>query len=180
VPPNNGTVTVGFSGAASAGSAGGRTVDFSSFTPNTTWSRLYWGRSSLASATAGLDGTQHVLTFASFTGTTATWNGTTSWTNPANGTVHSSVPLRMTITVTGLGANPWVTSTSVPSLDPGPGTGIGAVVNNSSLVNFSANVQFLADIPTDGSGNFIALNDVPVLAGQTNSSFTGGFYSATP
>jgi hypothetical protein len=89
----------------------------------------------------------------------------------------------MTITVTRLGGAPWVTSTSVPSLDPRPGTGIGAVVDNSSKVNFSANVQFLADIPTDGSGNFInfiALNDVPVLAGQTNSSFTGGFYSATP
>jgi hypothetical protein len=155
-------------------------VNFSAFDPNTTWSRLYWGRSSLASATAGLDGAPHLMTFSSFSGTTATWTGTTSWTNPATGSITASVPLRMTITVTGLGANPWVTSGSVPSLDPGPGTGIGAVVNNAAQVNFSANIQFLADIPTDGSGNFIALNTVPALAGQTNSSFTGGFYSATP
>ena len=57
--------------------------------------------------------------------------------------------------------------------------GIGAVVDNSaSFLDFTANVQFLADLPTDGSGNFIALNTVP--GGLTSSSFAGGFYSVVP
>jgi hypothetical protein len=45
-------------------------------------------------------------------------------------------------------------------------------------VDFTANVQFLADIPTDGSG-YIPLNTVPQgTGGNTLSSFTGAFYSA--
>lgn len=169
-----------FSGAASAGDAGGRTIAFTSFTPTTSWVELYWGPSSSALPTAGLDGTNHSLTFSSIAGTTATWAGTTSWTNPNTGTVHTGVPIQLRITITGLGATPWVTSTSIPGLDPGPGTGIGAVVDNSaSWLDFSANSQFLADIPTDGAGNFIALNTVQQSGGGlTRSSFTGAFYEA--
>ena len=103
------------------------------------------------------------------------------WTDPFDSTVYTNVPIELRIAITGLGATPWVLSTSVPGLDPGPGTGIGAVVDNSaSWLDFSANTQFLADIPTDGSGNFIALNSVQTTGGQTNSSFTGGFYAASP
>jgi len=173
-------VSFTFSGAASAGSSGGRTVNFTNFDPTTTWSKLYWGPSSSAKPTAGLDGTNHQLTFSGISGTTATWAGTTSWTNPDTGTVHTNVPIQLRITITGLIATPWVTSTGVAGLDPGPGTGIGAVVNNVGLDDFSANAQFLADIPTDGSGNFIPLNDVENGGGLTRSSFTGGFYSAAP
>jgi ClpP class serine protease len=60
------------------------------------------------------------------------------------------------------------------------GIGTGAVVYNSaSFLDFDANVQFLADVPTDGPG-FIALNTVQAGGGLTNSSFTGAFYSAVP
>jgi hypothetical protein len=87
----------------------------------------------------------------------------------------------MRITITGLGGTPWVASTSIPQLDPGVGTGIGAVVDDSaSSADFSANIQFLADIPTDGAGNFIALNSVQNGGGQTRSSFTGAFYTRVP
>ena len=89
------------------------------------------------------------------------------------------MPIEMRITISGLGGAPWSLSTSVPTLDPGPGTGIGAVVANfPTAVDFTANVQFLADIPTDGSG-FIPLNTVRQgTGGNTLSSFTGAFYSA--
>jgi hypothetical protein len=121
------------------------------------------------------------MPFSGIAGTTATWAGTTSWTNPQTGTVHTNVPIQLRITVTGLGGSPWALSTSIPTLDPGTGTGIGAVVDNSaSQLDFSANTQFLADIPTDGAGNFIALNSVLVGGGLTRSSFTGAFYSAAP
>jgi hypothetical protein len=121
-----------------------------------------------------------VLTFSGISGTTATWAGTSSWTNPSTGLTHS-VPIQMRINVSGLGGSPWVLSTSVAELDPGPGTGIGAVVDDSaSRADFSANVQFLADIPTDGAGNFIALNSVQNAGGQTRSSYTGAFYERAP
>lgn len=155
---------------------------FTSFVPDTSWSQLYWGPDSGALPTAGLDAAPHALTFSAIAGTTATWAGTSSWTNPTTGITHAGVPIQMRITITGLGAAPWVTSTSITGLDPGPGTGIGAVVDNSvSQADFTANVQFLADIPTDGAGNFIAINSVQQSAGlKTNSSFTGAFYSAAP
>jgi hypothetical protein len=180
-PPDGGTVDYAFSGAPSPADAGGATVEFTNFTPDTTWSQLYWGPSSAALPTAGLDGSPHALTFDSISGTVATWVGTTDWTDPFDSTVYSGVPIEMRITCTGLGATPWVTSTSISGLDPGPGTGIGAVVDDSaSFLDFSATVEFLADIPTDGSGNFIALNDVSNAGGQTNSSYTGAFYSQVP
>jgi hypothetical protein len=172
-------VTYGTTGAASPGDSGGTNANFSAFSPGT-WSRLYWGPSSAALPSAGLDGALHTLSFTGFSGTTATWEGTSSWTNPGPGAAGPhNVPIRMVITISGLGSDPWELSTGVPMLDPGPGTGIGAVVANfPTAVDFTANVQFLADIPTDGSG-FIALNTVRQgTGGNTMSSFTGAFYSA--
>ena len=165
---------------ASAGNAGGATISFTSFTPTTSWSELYWGPSSGALPSGGLDATQHALAFSGISGTTATWAGTTSWTNPTTGTTHTGVPIQMRVTITGLGATPWSLSTSHPQLDPGAGTGIGAVISDAAGVNFNANVQFLADIPTDGAGNFIALNTVQNGGGKTLSSFTSAFYTRVP
>jgi hypothetical protein len=179
-PPDGGTVGFAFSGAPSAGDSGGQNVSFTGFTPDTVWLELYWGPSSDFLPTAGLDGSTHSLTFSSISGTTATWAGTSDWTNPTDSTTYTDVPIELRIDISGLGGTPWVISTSISGLDPGPGTGIGAVVDNStSQADFTANVQFLADIPTDALG-FIALNDVQQSGGQTNSSFTGGFYSAVP
>jgi hypothetical protein len=179
-PPNGGTVSFAVSGAPSPGAPGGSTIEFTNFVPNTTWTELYWGPDSTALPTAGLDGSPHALTLSGIAGTIATWAGTTSWTNPVDSTVHPSVPIQLRITITGLGGTPWALSTSIAGLDPGPGTGIGAVVDNSaSFLDFDANVQFLADVPTDGPG-FIALNTVQAGGGLTNSSSTGAFYSAVP
>jgi hypothetical protein len=170
-------VTLVFSGAANPGQSGGRNAGFSSFAPPPTpWANVYWGPSSAAFPRAALDGSLDTLSFSGISGTIATWQGTTSWVNPETGTLHTGVPVRMQITITGLGAAPWSLSTSIAGLDPGPGTGIGAVVNNSALSNFTANVQFLADIPTDGSG-FVPLNSVLLTAGQSMSSFVGAFYT---
>jgi hypothetical protein len=179
-PPVGGTVSYAFSGAPSPGDAGGQSVAFTSFVQTTGWVNLYWGPDSGYPPTAGLDGSAHSLTLSSISGTTATWSGTTSWTDPNTSTYYPSVPIELVIDISGLSGTPWVSSTSVPGLDPGPGTGIGAVVDDSAGLDFTANVQFLADVPTDGPG-FVALNDVLLLpGGQANSSFTGGFYSAVP
>jgi hypothetical protein len=179
-PPDGGTVGFSFTGAPSPGDPGGTTVNFTGFVPDTTWTELYWGPSSASLPKAALDGSLDALTLSGIAGTVATWAGTTGWTDTVTSTFYPSVPIELRITVTGLGATPWVLSTSIPGLDPGPGTGIGAVVDNSvSWLDFSANVQFLADIPTDGIGNFIALNSVPA-GGGTLSSFAGGFYAASP
>ena len=172
-------MTYSTSGAASPGDSGGTNANFSSFSPGT-WGRLYWGPSSAALPQAALDGSLDNLAFVGISGTEATWQGDTSWTNPGPGAAGPhTVPIQMIITISGLGSTPWVLSTSVPTLDPGIGTGIGAVVPNfPTAVDFTANVQFLADIPTDGSG-YIPLNTVRQgTGGNTMSSFTGAFYSA--
>lgn len=172
-------MSLAFGGQPSAGDNGGRSFIFTSFVPTTSWSKLYWGPSSAALPTAALDGTADPLTFTGIAGQVATWQGTTSWTNPDTGGTSTGVPIRVRVTVTGLGGTPWVLSTSVAGLDPGIGTGIGAVVNNISLSNFTALVQFEADLPpTDGT--FVAINPIRNGAGKTLSSFTGGFYSAAP
>jgi hypothetical protein len=93
-------------------------------------------------------------------------------------TVHN-VPIRFTLTITagGLSFEP---STGVPDLDPGPGTGIDAVIDvapGGTATDFTTNWAFTADVPTDMSG-FIPLASVPTIGGGlTVSSFSGGFYS---
>lgn len=172
-------MTYGTSGAPSPGDSGGTDFSFTGFSPGT-WSRLYWGPSSAALPSAGLDGALHTLTFVGISGTEATWEGTSSWTNPGPGDPGPHVvPIQMRITISGLGSDPWELATSVTGLDPGPGAGIGAAVANfPTAVDFGGNVQFLADIPTDALG-FIPLNTVQQgTGGNTLSSFTGAFYSA--
>jgi hypothetical protein len=94
--------------------------------------------------------------------------------------MHTGVPIKVTVTITGLGGTPWALSTSIAQLDPGVGTGIGAVISDAAGTPFSANTQFLADIPTDGAGNFIAVNTIQNGGGKTVSSFTGAFYTRVP
>jgi hypothetical protein len=176
-PPPNGNVSYAFVGACAACS-GGITVQYTSFVPDTTWSELYWGLDPAYLPTAGLDGNAHALTFTGVSGTTATWAGTTDWTNPMDSTTYNNVPIELRLTVTGLGGTPWVLSTAIPDLDPGVGTGIAAVADDSaSLLDFDATFEFLADIPTDGGTSFIALNEVSNGGGQTNSSVGTAFYS---
>jgi hypothetical protein len=180
-PPTGGNVQINFTGNALA--AGGSQLSFFNFTP-TTWTALYWGsRPAPDNPTAGLDGSQHNLPFVGITGggTIATWQGTTPWTNPSDMTVHI-VPIQLTITlVTPPSGVTWVDSTTVAGLDPGAGTGIGAVVNvapSGTAQDFTPQFEFKADVPTDDPTGFIPLGDVPTTGGGlTVSSFNGGFYS---
>jgi len=178
-PPVGGSVQFSFSGAAR--NAGGADVNLFDFVPDT-WTALYWGPSSSSVPAAGLDGSSHILsTFLGISGANdevATWEGTSSWTNPGDMMVYV-VPIRFTLTIAtpGLSFEP---STGVPGLDPGPGTGIDVVIDlvaGGPAPDFTTNWAFTADIPTDMSG-FIPLGSVPTTGGGlTNDSFGGGFYS---
>lgn len=178
-PPVGGTVDFGFVGNNQI--PGGADLSLFDFSP-TTWTQLYWGPDSGFLPAAGLDGMAHPLsTFAGISGgdTIATWQGVTDWTDPSDSTVYNDVPIQLTITVVAGGVT-WVPSGSVPGLDPGVGTGIGAVVDVApagTALDFTVKIEFTADIPTDASG-FVALSTIPQIGGGlTTTSFTGGFYS---
>lgn len=178
-PPVGGNVQFSFTG--NAGNAGGADVNLFNFTP-TSWTALFWGPSGTNVPAATLDGSLHVLsTFSGISGvgdTVATWDGTTPWTNPSDMQVYL-VPIRFTLTITagGLSFEP---STSIPGLDPGPGTGIDVVIDvapGGTATNFTTNWAFTADVPTDANG-YIPLNSVPTIGGGlTQNSFGGAFYS---
>jgi hypothetical protein len=172
LPPDvggTGTITYTFSGA-SAGDAGGQSVIFTCV--DTTWTKLYWGTSSIALPAAGLDSSLHTMSFTSFTSSAMQWDGTTSWTNPDTGTPYASVPTRMTATITAGG----LSFVSPPTGAPG---GLGATVKvvdpAGTCSGFTVKVEFFADIPTDAMG-FIPINTVRTAAGSAMSSFTGAFY----
>jgi hypothetical protein len=164
-----------FSGSGSAGDPGGRTNSYSNF-DTSAFSELYWGAWSGSPPAAALDGSLDSMTFTGAAGTVATWNGTTSWVNPMTNVLVMNVPTQLTITIAGLGPNPWVSFAAVNGSDP---SGVGAVVDNSLGANFSATLAFFANV---GSG-WQPLNIIdqrPNPSGQTRSSFSGGFYSAAP
>ena len=179
-PPVGGSVSYSFSGDAN--SAPGSDLSLFSFTP-TTWTALYWGAWSGSLPRAGVDGSLHALSFAGISGagnSVATWQGTSPWTDPSDNTVYS-VPIQLTLTITAPPSGiAWLDSTSIPGLDPGAGTGIGAVVDVApagTATDFTVNFQYTADIPTDVDG-FIPLSTVPQTGGGLLvSSFSGGFYS---
>jgi hypothetical protein len=170
-PGGNGFV---WSGAASAGDPGGRTGNYSAFDTNA-FTALYWGPQwGTSGPAAGLDGIYHPLSFVSASGTTAIWQGTTSYTSPGGPGPGScgSCPIRLVVDVTGLGANPWVLEGSVLGLSA-LAPGIGAVIDNSAGLNYAANLQFQANL---GSG-FVAINSIaPQFGGATVSSSSGAFY----
>jgi hypothetical protein len=174
---------VNFSFAGNAQNAGGADLSLFDFSP-TTWTALYWGSwtgSSLPKA--GLDGSLHALPFVGISGgdTVVTWQGTSPWTDPGDMTVHN-VPVRLTLTlVTPPSGVAWVDSTTIAGLDPGAGTGIGAVVDVApagTAQNFTVKLEYTADVPTDDPTGFIPLGSVPQTGGGlTVTSFSGAFYS---
>jgi len=142
-------------------------------------SGLYWGPDSTYLPQAGLDNIYHSLSFTGISGNMATWSGATSWYDPTNNTNYTNVPLTLQITVTGLGANPWVTFSSANGgTDP---AGVGALVNDPFGTSFSANLYLYANTPPNGP---IALNSVqqgPLNGGYSVEGFSGAFYtSAVP
>jgi hypothetical protein len=180
-PPDGGTVTADVTGNAQG--PGGADVSYHSFSP-TTWTALYFGPWAGALPGAGLDGMLHSLPFAGISGagdTVGTWQGTTSWTDPSDSTTYPNVPIRLTLTITApLSGLEWEPSTGVPGLDPGPGSGIGAVIDIApagTVGDYTVKFEFMADIPTDAFG-FIPLSGIPQQGGgQTQTSVSTGFYS---
>jgi hypothetical protein len=119
---------------------------------------------------ASLDGSPDHLTFAGATATTATFSGTTTWTDPSNSTVHTNVPIKLDISITA-GPVSWATLPVAGVLfDPA----LGAVIDNSTGADYSLNLLFSADV---GSG-FQAINTINQLGGGlTTSSVSLGFYT---
>jgi hypothetical protein len=158
-------------GGTPADGPGGATNNYSGF--NTSFfSSLYWGADSGATPTAGLDNIAHPLTLSSIVGDVATFTGTTSWLDHNNG-LTVTVPMELLITVTGLGATPWVSFAAVNGSDP---FGVGAVVDDSAGNPFTVNLSFLANV---GSG-YQAMNTIAVPTNYENANFYGAFYSAVP
>jgi hypothetical protein len=159
------------SSGADMGNPGGITFAYSNLPTN-----LYWGPDATYLPQAGLDNVLHQLSLTSISGDVATWSGTTSWADPTNGVIYGSVPLTLQITVTGLGANPWVTFSGANGSDP---TGVGAVVNDPLGTNFSANLYLSASTVA----GLLALNSVqqsPANSGHSVEGFSGAFYTPVP
>lgn len=171
VYPPPGGVTYSPSGAA--GGPGGQNRSYTAF-DNSAFSALYWGASSAGLPAAGLDGLFHTMTFQSAAGTAATWSVVSPWYNPTT-MLTTNQTILLTITIAGLGANPWIDGTSV-----GLAPSIGWVVDNSSGLDFIANLAFT--VPTQGGQAINLLQQQPSCGGNpcTRTSFTGAFYYLDP
>lgn len=160
--------TGGVSGASALA-----TWDYSGFN-SSAFSSLYYGLDQVTYGplAATIDGAPLIaLSFDSVSGTTATWSTSAPYTS-ASGSgdpPSGNYPIEFRMTVTGLGASPWVDATTL-----GLPANVGAVADNSSGQDFTVNFEFVADL---GSG-FIPLNSVPGPGGHVGSSFADGFYYA--
>lgn len=153
-----------------AGSAAGAGYSYSNFDV-TGLTGLYQGLwDPSVDPSASLDGTPDHLTFSGATATTATFSGTTTWTDPSNSTVHTNVPIKLDITVTA-GPVSWVTLPIV-GIDFDPA--LGAVLDNSTGADYSLNLLFSADV----GGGYQAINTINQLGGGLTTSSVGlGFYT---
>ncbi|PHS11067.1 MAG: hypothetical protein COA78_10475 [Blastopirellula sp.] len=128
---------------------------------------------------AGLDGSANSFFFTGASGQTATWASNTLWRiHNSPGGSHSGASTRLTMTVEGLGANPWIDANSV-GINIGTYGDVGVVVDNSAGVAFTVKWEIEANT---GSG-WQALNSVLQHSdhnGRTRSSFATGFYSTEP
>ncbi|QDU53963.1 hypothetical protein [Aeoliella mucimassa] len=166
-----------WSGNGISGTEGTAVWNYSNFDTNS-FSDLYFGLNQLdyGDNGAGLDGSVAPFTFSSASGQTATWTANTTWYNDVTN-VPTAATTRLVMTVSGLGANPWITDLASIGLDTGFGD-LGAVVDNSSGSDFSLSWSIEANI---GSG-WQPLNGpsgVPQSSshsGYNRSSFATGFY----
>jgi hypothetical protein len=139
---------------------------------------LYFGLDQInyGPAAAGLDGNLSAFLFDSASGQTATWTGSTTWYDSAT-LVPVAADTRMVMTVTGLGATPWITDLASIGLDDTGAYGVlGAVIDNSGGLDFTMTWSLEANT---GSG-WQALNSVQQNLsndGNTQSSVSTGFYS---
>lgn len=147
---------------------------------------LYFGLDQVSiygPAGAGLSGSPDAFVFDGASGQTATWTALTIWDDPNSGGGVAPATTRLEMTITGLGANPWITNLASVGLDDtGTFGALGAVADNSAGADFVLTWTIMADT---GSG-YIPINDVQQPAGppydQTRSSVATGFYhtSAVP
>ncbi len=139
-------------------------------------SSLYFGLNQTSYGTLGarLHGAADPFTSIGVSGTTATWSGTTTWkihNSPSD--QHILVNTRLLMTITGLGANPWIEDLASIGLDTFGF--LGAVVDNSAGQDFTLQWAIQADV---GNG-WQAINSVQQAwdhNGMTRSSFATGFY----
>jgi hypothetical protein len=160
-------VTFAFSGGQ-AGDPGGRNFHFTNFDPGA-FSALYWGPATQTAVTLTLDGgpPDDVLAFSSASGNAAVWTGASFYANDG-----TTLATRFTLTLTGLGAHPFVDS-GVVGADPG----IGALADDSTGLDFTANLLFEALF----QGSWQAVNTLPQPGGGfTSTSFSGGFFYEPP
>jgi len=151
-----------------AGDPGGINFHFTNFDPGQ-FSELYWGPASADAVLLTLNGgpADDILAFSSVSGNAAEWTGTSFYANAG-----VDVPTRFTLTITGLGANPFVDAGSVGA-DPG----IGVLADDSAGLDFTANLLFEALV----QGTWQAVNTLPQPGGgYTSTSFSGGFFYEPP
>ncbi|XOV87994.1 MAG: PEP-CTERM sorting domain-containing protein [Pseudomonadota bacterium] len=140
-------------------------------------SGLYYGLDQLnyGPAGAGLNGSPDPFSLFVVSGQTAVWTGTTSYLDQNDGWITADT--RMTWTVAGLGATPWITNLASVGLDTGFGD-LGAVIDNSLGQDFTLSWTIQADV---GNG-FQFINAIPQQQsqdGKTSTSVARGFYSVS-
>lgn len=163
-----------FSGNGVSGANGTAIWNYSGFDTNG-FDSLYFGlnQTDHGALGAGLDGVANPFSLHAISGNTAEWRANTSWFVSTGGP-HVPATTRLVMTVTGLGATPWITDLASIGLDTGFGN-LGAVVDNSSGLDFTLAWKVEANT---GSG-WQAINSVPQHAshnGYTRTSFATGFY----
>lgn len=164
-----------FSFSGDLGGVGGRDVTYTGFdivTPGLV--NLWQGLWDPNAAAAALDGSLDVLSFDNVSGPTATWTGTTSWTNPDDSTFYPSVPVMMEITIVS-GPVSW---SVLPIVGADFDSSLGAVLDNSTGGDYTINILFSAD--TAVSAGFVPLDTINQGSGGTLTSVSLGFYSQVP
>lgn len=161
----------------SSGDAGGKTFNYSNF-DDSAFTDLYWGPDDTSLPAATLDGLLQTMTYSSTSGTTSYWDTTSSYFNPTT-SVTSTQTIWLAIDIMGLGASPWITATSV-----GLPSSLGAVVDDSTGADFSANLLFSVGA-TPGTTPINSLQQSPTAGCppsncRTQTSFSGAFYFTDP
>jgi hypothetical protein len=166
-PGGDSLATTYFNPEQSAGGTGGVTWSYSAFNLSA-FSSLYWGPTSNNAVSCALSGgSGGPMTFSGISGNTASWTGTATYLNSS--LTYSTVSTLFQATVNSA-ATPWVLASTL-GLDPG----IGAVINDSSGLAYSVNLQFTAaGMSLD---QFFNTYD---HGSADSASISGGFYYAAP
>lgn len=150
-----------------------RTWSYSEF-DTAAFSELYWGPAGAVFSRLSGSGPGSTMTFSGISGggTVAYWTGTAYY-------LDNSLQQRTAPTLFRATANnsmSWILGSSVGL------PAVGAVVDNTAGVDFNVNLEFLvwngySYMPLNAFGN---LYDHGSASPNTQTSFSGGFYSAAP